>query len=147
MKKLLLSVLLTLGLYSSTASADVGVGIAWDYGFGVTAQFNKNLNATIGNYGAGVDYLFLQEKIPADGINLSWFLGVGAGVESLFQNDNYLAVSGRFLAGLDFDITKNFDLYLAVDPSLQFRMYDNGYTSNSNLYFGLDGVLGLRYFF
>ncbi len=147
MKKLLLSVLLALGLYSSTASADTGVGIAWDYGFGVTAQFNHNINVTVGNDGGGVDYLFLQKKIPLDGLKLSWFLGVGAGVQSLLRDDNYLAVSGRFLAGLDLDITKNFDLYLAADPTLQFRMYDSGFASDSNLGFGIDGVFGLRYFF
>jgi len=140
MKKLLSTVLIATTLTTAASAAGTtGVGFAEDMGFGVTAQFNGNINATIGNAGVAGDYLFLGDKIDADiGDKLSWYVGGGV---AYFWSDwtaKAGAIDVRVPVGLDLDFAKQWDVYLQAIPSL--RIIDG-------LGFGINGAIGVRYFF
>lgn len=124
-------------------SSQVGLGMALDYGFGITAQFNGDINATIGNDGLGLDYLFLQKNLDSK-YPINWYLAGGVGVDHIFDGNKNSSIKGRAVAGLDFDFASNFDVYLAAGPALKV------YTDSDNddlAKFELDALLGVRYFF
>ena len=147
MKKIVASLIIALSMSSTLFAGNTGVGIAVDMGLGVTAQFNGNINAQIGNAGICADYLFIQNNIEPEskiGDNLSWYIGAGVGYfwsdwgRHNEKNKNDEKVDLRVPVGLDLDFAKQWDVYLQVIPSLRV---------GDNVDFGINGALGIRYFF
>jgi len=144
--RLIPALLLSLsGLASFSASAEdrAGLGLVFDYGFGITGQYNGNINASIGNDGFGADYIFTQNEI--NGVSkLTWYVSAGAGLHHLFDSNKDTSIKVRGQAGLDFDFAPDFDGFLAVGPDI--KLYTDSDASDS-IKFGLDAILGIRYFF
>lgn len=130
MKKYLL-VVIAFSMLISTAASAVKVGVAFDQGFGVTAQF-ENINAFVGNDGIAGDYIFkrgsFNEDTPfnwyvAGGAFLGWEHGAGVrlplGINMSFnpQWDGYFQVFPE----LDFDHGSRSDVKLSADLAIGFR--------------------------
>ncbi|WP_114327325.1 hypothetical protein [Candidatus Colwellia aromaticivorans] len=134
MKKHLLAIIATSVLISNTVSATVKVGLGFDQGFGVTAQFN-DINAFIGDDGIAGDYIFKRGSFGED-VPLNWYVGGGAFVGW----DNGFGV--RVPLGLNMAFNSKWDGYFQVYPELDF---DHG--NNSDTKFSADLSIGVRYRF
>lgn len=133
MKKYLLVFIASSILLSNAASA-VKVGLGFDQGFGVTAQF-ENINAFVGNDGIAGDYIFkrgsFNEYTPfnwyvAGGVFLGWEHGAGI----------------RLPLGINMSFNSQLDGYFQVHPELDF---DHG--SRSDVKLSADLAIGVRYRF
>lgn len=125
-------IVLTMIVCAYVANAKTGVGFAHDMGFGVVAQTQGNINIHIGNNGMAGDYLFKNNQKIKEVNDLTWHLGVGAGIE---WGGTFL---GRVPVGLDWDFAKEWDLYVQLIPGLKL-----GATTG----FNLGHAMGVRYFF
>lgn len=134
MKKILLAIIATTMVISSTASAAVKVGLGFDQGFGVTAQFN-NINAFLGDDGVAGDYIFKRGSFGED-VPVNWYIGGGA----FIGWDHGVGV--RLPLGLNMAFNSKWDAYFQVHPELDF---DHGAASETK--FGIDAGLGVRYRF
>ena len=135
MKKKIVFMLLALGLLSSANAAKTGIGISSDMGLGICAQVNKNINLSAGNAGVAGDYLFLQEKIKKE---FSWYVGGGAGFFWSDWTGNSGDIDVRMPVGVDWDFSREFDAFLQASPALRI---------GDKTGFGINGAIGLRYFF
>ena len=61
------------------SASGVKLGVAFDQGFGVTAQFDNNINAFIGNEGVSADYILKQGPLDLD-VVVNWYVGVGGAI-------------------------------------------------------------------
>jgi len=134
MKKNLLATVVGCILISSTASADVKVGLGFDQGFGVTGQFN-NIRAFIGEEGIAGDYIFQRGSFN-ESIPVNWYIGGGA-----FIGWNS-GVGVRLPLGLNMAFNSKWDGYLQVHPEVNF---DQGKHSITKL--SADMSMGIRYLF
>lgn len=134
MKKYLLTVLVTSLFISSTANAAVKVGLGFDQGFGVTAQFD-NINAFVGNDGIAGDYIFKRGSFGED-VPFNWYVGGGA----FIGWDDGVGIRTPFGVNMPFDA--KWDGYFQVFPELDF---DHG--SRSDVKLGVDLSIGIRYRF
>lgn len=144
MKKIICSFIIAVSITTTAFAGNTGVGLAVDMGLGVTAQFNGNINAQIGNDGLCADYLFVQNNIETKnkiGDNLDWYIGAGLGYywsDWGGRKNKDGKVDLRVPVGLDLNFAKQWDVYLQVIPSLRV---------NDNVDFTLNAALGVRYFF
>ncbi|RHW75870.1 hypothetical protein [Colwellia sp. RSH04] len=134
MKKKLLALVTTSLLISSAANASVKVGLGFDQGFGVTAQFN-NINAFVGNDGIAGDYIFKRGSFNED-TPFNWYVAGGA-----FLGWDH-GVGVRLPLGLNMAFDSKWDGYLQFQPELDF---DHGKNSDTN--FSADFSIGVRYRF
>lgn len=134
MKKYLLTIIGTSLLITSTASSAVKVGLGFDQGFGVTAQF-ENINAFVGNDGIAGDYIFKRGSFGAD-VPFNWYVGGGA----FLGWDHGAGI--RLPLGLNMNFNPKWDAYFQVHPELDF---DHGNTSDVK--FSADLSIGFRYRF
>ena len=138
MEKLIAATLIASSIVNA---GDIGVGIASDMGFGVTAQYKGMINAQLGHAGIAIDYLFLPDnkiKINKDlPGSLSWYVGAGAGFFFGEWTGHNGDIDFRLPVGLDWDFHKQWDAYLQVIPALRV---------DDNIGFGIGAALGVRYY-
>ena len=136
MKKIVMSLLLTVGLLSTTSLfAANKFGFAVDQGFGVTGQFD-NINAFIGNDGLSGDYIFNQGSFSED-IPFNWYVGGGA----YYNWKGKDSIGARLPLGLTLSFAPKWDLYGQVSPALDFKIDDTKFK------FEVDFAVGVRYAF
>lgn len=116
---------------SNAASAAVKVGVGFDQGFGVTAQFN-NINAFVGNDGIAGDYIFKRGTFGED-VPFNWYVGGGA----FLGWDHGAGV--RLPLGIRIPFNTQWDGYFQVHPELDF---DHG--SRSDVKLTADAAFGVR---
>ena len=177
MKKILLTLLLTLGLstaaiaenpategtYTAPDSStldfsndyDFAIGIAEDYGLGLTMQFKKRIDVSVGHAGAGADFIFFRynfmekskffSKRP-----LNFYVGGGAGYvwDDDFAGMRKGAVA-RMPIGADWQFARKWSVYLSASPAVNFQQeYDEGgVTHDRDTKFLVIGTLGIRLLF
>jgi hypothetical protein len=129
------------------SASGVKVGVAFDQGFGVTAQFDNRINAFIGNDGVSADYILKQGPLDAD-VSVNWYVGIGSAInwddhDSNNSNDNSYSV--RVPLGASIPFAKNWDIYGQVAPD--FALKDRHNSSDNDFEFGVDVALGVRYGF
>ncbi|MDA7746750.1 DUF3996 domain-containing protein [Psychromonas sp.] len=137
--------------FAETKTAPIGikVGVAFDQGFGVTAQFEDKINVFLGNDGLAVDYLLKQGMFKAD-VPLSWYVGVGGVINwnnhyngYSENNERYNAYSIRVPLGVSYSFVKNWDVYGQLAPDLSY----NDKPHDRDFRFGVDAAFGIRYAF
>ena len=133
MKKYSLVIMVTSMLISTAASA-VKVGVGFDQGFGVTAQF-ENINAFVGNDGIAADYIFKRGSFNED-TPFNWYVAGGA-----FLGWDHGA-GLRLPLGINMPFSAKWDGYFQVFPELDF---DHGNNSDTN--FSANAAIGVRYRF
>jgi len=133
MKKYLLVFIASSILLSNAASA-VKVGIGFDQGFGVTAQF-ENINAFVGNDGIAGDYIFKRGSFNED-TPFNWYVAGGA----FLGWDDGAGI--RLPLGINMSFNSQLDGYFQVQPELDF---DHGSRSDVKLSAVL--AIGVRYRF
>ena len=119
----------------------VKVGVAFDQGFGVAAQFDNRINAFIGNDGVSADYILRQGPFDLD-VVINWYVGVGGAIN---WDDHEDAYSVRVPLGASIPFTTGWDVYGQAAPDFSFIDRDNN--SDNHFEFGVDFALGVRYGF
>jgi len=178
MKKILLGALLTLGL-STTAVAenpategtytapdastldfsgdyDFAIGVAEDYGFGLTMQFKKMIDVSVGHAGAGADFIFFRYKFMENSKffskkPLNFYVGGGA---AYVWDESYAGMKEgvilRAPIGVDWQFANKWGVYLSASPALNLRSEQtkNGIvTQDKETKFLVIGTIGIRYLF
>jgi len=144
MKKILMkfSCIAWLATVSNIALASndnsIKVGMGFDQGFGVTAQFSDNINAFIGNDGLSADLILRKGHFSSD-YPVSWYVGAGAAIN--WDHDN--EYSARVPLGIALPFAKNWSAYGQAAPELKYR----DKSSSHELKFGVDFAAGIRYTF
>ena len=134
MKKYIL-LIMTFSLFvSNTAGAAVKVGLGFDQGFGVTAQFD-NINAFIGNDGISGDYIFKRGSFSEE-TPFNWYVAGGA----FLGWDHGIGI--RVPLGINMNFNREWDGYFQAFPKLDF---DHG--SRSDVKLSADLSIGVRYRF
>jgi len=166
MKQVLLMVLLALGLSTTAIAADAAkkgapsnsarnynfaIGIAEDYGLGVTMQFKKRIDISLGHAGAGVDFLFFRlpfmknskffSKRP-----LNFYMAGGGGY---IWDANFAGMRQGYMArlplGADWQFARRWSVYLSYSPAINFQQ---AYESKpKDMKFVSIGTLGIRFLF
>jgi hypothetical protein len=133
MKKYLLPIIAS-SMFISTAASAVKVGVGFDQGFGVTAQF-ENVNAFVGNDGIAANYIFKRGSFNED-TPFNWYVAGGA-----FLGWEHGA-GVRLPLGINMNFDAKWDGYFQVHPELDF---DHG--SRSDVKLSADLSIGVRYRF
>lgn len=138
----------------STSPAGVKIGMGFDQGFGVTAQFANKFNVFIGNDGVSADYILKEGDFGAD-VPFNWYVGVGGVIDwdnhyshwhsdGSWHGEDYNNYAVRVPLGVSLPFAKTWDFYAHVAPALEYR---NKPHSDDDFRFDLDFALGLRYGF
>lgn len=97
-----------LGLSLKTPS----IPIFWAAFLGIQ---NKNVAFGI----TGDKYLYDQDLVSEKDFNLDWYFGIGAYLNMGSINDKFLSAAGvRFPIGLSWHINKEYEMFIALDPSV-----------------------------
>ena len=171
MKKILLTVLLTLGLSTavfaenpategaSTAPVNgdynFAIGIAEDYGMGLSMQFKKRIDVSVGHAGAGADLIFFRYQFMKDSKffskrPLNFYVGGGA---AYIWDDNFAGMRKgsivRAPIGADWKFARKWSVYLSASPAINFQQEytNNGVTTDRDTKFLVIGTLGIRLLF
>lgn len=106
------------GIHAGDLDADIGlslrvpsVPIYW--GIRMAIENSDVSLAVTGDY-----YYIDEDLIDEKGLNLDWFLGLGAYGNFGFYDDTYIALGARLPIGLSWHLTKAFELWGALAPSL-----------------------------
>ncbi len=126
------------GVVLASNEALLKVGVGFDQGFGVTAQYADQINVFIGNDGLSADRLLRMGYFSYDS-SLNWYVGVGGAIN--WKNDN--EYSARVPLGLNFPLTDGWNVYGQVAPNLKY--IDK--SSDEEFKFGADFAIGIRYAF
>ncbi len=134
---------------------DFAIGAAEDYGFGVTMQFKKMIDVSVGHAGAGADFIFFRYNfMPQSKFfskkPLNFYVGGGVG----YVWDNKFAGMSRGLilrtpVGADWRFHNKWSVYISASPALNLQQE---YTKNNVIYdkrtkFLVMGTIGIRYLF
>jgi len=165
MKKVLLPVLLILGLSTAafaegTASASdtrgFGIGVAEDYGFGLTMQLKNRIDISVGHAGAGADFIiyrynFMPKSKFFSRKPMNFYVGAGG---AYVWDDSYAGMKKggivRAPIGADWQFHRRWAVYLSASPALNFRQEqtNNGVVSvKRETTFVVIGSIGIRYLF
>lgn len=131
----------------------IKVGMGFDQGFGVTAQFEDRMNVFLGNDGLAADYIVKRGSFTSD-IPFDWYVGIGAAInwdnnyshahsDGTWHDEDYNNYSVRVPLGLNFPFATRWDVYGQVAPALEFKNKPH----DSEFQFGLDLGIGIRYAF
>ncbi|WP_413113313.1 hypothetical protein [Thaumasiovibrio sp. DFM-14] len=121
------------GLLVPMSHASVKAGFAYDYGLGVTAQINSNLNLFVGNDGFTADYLFRQGHVDnVEGMPLNWYVGGGAFIG---WKDDF---GVRLPLGLNLNFAPGWNGYGQISPGINL---------DNRVKLGIDAAVGVRYSF
>lgn len=126
---------------NKTEQAPLGIklGIAFDQGFGVTAQFNDQVNAFIGNDGVSADYILRKGEFHSE-VPINWYVGVGGAIN---WGESYNSYSARVPLGISYPFAKGWDVYGQAAPDLKFKNKED----DAHFKFGVDFAVGVRYDF
>lgn len=125
----------------------VKAGVAFDQGFGITAQFDNNINAFIGNDGVSADYILKQGPLDLD-VVINWYVGVGGAInwsDHGRNNSNDNSYSVRVPLGVSLPLATGWDVYGQAAPDL--ALIDRHNDNDNDVEFGVDFALGVRYGF
>jgi len=125
----------------------IKAGVAFDQGFGITAQFDNKINAFIGNDGVSADYILKQGPLDLD-VVINWYVGVGGAInwdDHRDNNRNDNAYSVRVPLGATIPFAKGWDVYGQAAPD--FALIDRHNDDETDFEFGVDFALGVRYGF
>jgi hypothetical protein len=197
MKKILLTTLLTLGLSTAaiaenpategtyiapdsstldfSSDYDFAIGGALDYGVGVTMQFKKMIDVSIGHAGLGADFIFFRYQFMKNSKFFSkrpmnFYVGGGLGYiwedggtdynpngtpGTTWTNDDAWFGLNQGLVlrtpiGADWTFANNWSAYLSASIALNFKQEQttNGVvTRESNVDFLIMPTVGVRYLF
>ncbi len=177
MKKRLLPFILTLALSTAAIAAnpategtytapgvstldfsgdyDFAIGVAEDYGLGLTMQFKKLIDVSVGHAGAGADFIFFRYQFLKDSKffskkPLNFYVGAGAGYvwADTFAGMRKGAVI-RTPIGADWQFHRTWSVYLSASPAVNFQQEytKNNVTVKRDTDFLLIGTIGIRYLF
>ncbi|HGJ67604.1 MAG TPA: hypothetical protein PLB48_00635 [Treponema sp.] len=100
----------------------------------------QNQNVAFGI--TGDKYLYDQDLVSEKDFNLDWYFGIGGYLNMGTINNQFLSAAGvRFPAGLSWHINKEYELFLALDPSVGISLSPE--LKFPDLFFAAE--LGLRY--
>ena len=122
----------------------IKAGVAFDQGFGITAQFDNNINAFIGNDGVSVDYILKQGPLDLD-VVINWYVGVGGAINWNDHGNNDNSYSVRVPLGASLPFAKSWNVYGQIAPD--FVLIDRHNDNDNDVEFGADLALGVRYAF
>jgi hypothetical protein len=175
MKKLLLTALLTLGLstaaiaenpaeagaYTAPDSStmdfsgdyDFAIGVAEDYGFGLTMQFKKMIDVSVGHAGVGADFIFFRynfmEKSKFFSTKpLNFYVGGGAGYvwDEKYANLRK-GLMFRTPIGADWQFANHWGVYLSAAPAINLEADTVENNNDGGAKFIVMGTIGIRYLF
>nr|QXF14424.1 hypothetical protein BCCFPMHH_00030 [uncultured bacterium] len=157
----LTAILLTITCHTALAQQSSGaaeplgikVGVGFDQGFGVTAQFEDNMNVFLGNDGISADYIVKKGKFDPS-LPINWYVGLGAALnwgndynhshsDGTSHNESYNVYSARVPLGITYAFAKGWDVYGQAAPDLSFVNKPH----DSHFKFGVDLGVGIRYAF
>ena len=183
MKKILLISLLTLslttaamaenpateGTYTAPDSStmdfsgdyDFAIGGTVDYGPGLTMQFKKMIDVSIGIDGAGADFIFFRyDFMPNSKFfskrPLNFYVGGGLGYvwedSNNGNNGHGLGVPNKGLVlrtpiGADWRFHNKWAVYLSASPLLNFEADTAANNNDGDIVFDVMGTVGIRYLF
>ena len=178
MNKILLTLLISLGLSTSAMAenpfqegtftapsastvefsdkSDFALGVAVDYGLGVSMEFKDVIDVSLGHAGIGADYKFFNYKfMPRSKYfskrPLDFYIGAGLGY---VWDDKFSKMREGFVMrtpiGADWQFDKEWSVYLSVSPAVNFQkeQTNNGVvTTKKDTEFMVIGTVGIRYHF
>lgn len=198
MKKILLTALLTFGLSTTAIAAnhategtyiapdastfdfgedfDFAIGGALDYGVGVTMQFKKMIDVSVGHAGIGADFIFFRYQFLKDskffskrpmnfyvggGLGYIWADGgtdytsnPAPGVTTWSNDDAWFGLNQglvlRTPIGADWTFANKWSVFLSASLALNFKQEqttDGVVTRESNIDFLIMPTVGVRYLF
>lgn len=132
-------------------NSNFALGVAVDYGLGVSMQFNKVIDISVGHAGIGADFLFFRYNfMPKSKFfskrPLSFYLGGGLGYfwDDKFSNMREGLVV-RTPVGADWKFDKEWAVYLSASPSVNFQKEQSNRDKKTDL--AVMGTVGIRYLF
>ena len=177
MKKILFMTLLALGLSTTAIAADpakegtytapdsstldfsgdydFAIGMAEDYGLGLTMQFKKMIDVSVGHAGVGVDFIFFRYNFMEKSKFFSkrpmnFYVAGGGGYvwDKNFAGMRQGAIA-RLPIGADWQFARKWSVYLSASPAVNFQKeYDEGgVTHDRDTKFLVMGTLGIRFLF
>jgi len=182
-KKILLAALLILGLSTAVIAAnpategtytapdadtldfggdyDFAIGAAVDYGPGLSMQFKKMIDVSIGIDGAGADFIFFRYDFMPDSKffskkPLNFYVGGGAGYVwedgNNGTNRHGLSVPNKGLVlrtpiGADWRFHDKWAVYLSASPLINFEADTDANSNDGKAKFDVMGTVGIRYLF
>lgn len=135
---------------SYTNNSDIKIGGAFDRGTSVTAQFNNQINLSIGSDGIASDYIFLTGKFSPQ-LPFTWYASVGGFYDwdetchddcgrydsngnRHHDSDHDYGIRAPF--GLDWNFASRWDTYIQLAPAINIP-------DDFDLEF--QGAIGIRY--
>ena len=159
MKKILFIMLLALGLSTVAMAAgpakksndyNFAMGIAEDYGLGLTMQFKKRIDVSIGHAGVGADFIFFRYNFMKNSKffskrPLDFYLAGGGG----YVWDNFAGMKegaiARLPIGAHWQFARKWGVYLSYSPAINFQKATNSVSRDTR--FVSMGTLGIRLLF
>ncbi len=106
------------GYGNGTVGGDVGLALKLQ-GMPIYWQFNLHMNENAFGLGATGDLYFNDQTLFKEGsFKLDWFLGLGGYANLGFGNEASAAIGARVPIGLSWHITREFELWCDIAPSL-----------------------------
>lgn len=182
-KKILLALFMTFGLNTIAVAAnpategtyiapdastldfsgdyDFAIGAAVDYGPGLSMQFKKMIDLSIGIDGVGADFIFFRyDFMPNSRFfskkPLNFYVGGGLGYvweeANNGRNNHGLGVPNKGLVlrtpiGADWRFHKKWAVYLSASPLINFGEDTDANNNNGDVKFKVMGTVGIRYLF
>jgi len=131
--------------------SDFAVGVAVDYGVGVSMQYKKLVDVSLGHAGIGADYLFYRYNfMPRNKFfskkPLNFYVGGGLGY---FWKDEFMnmkeGVVVRTPVGADWKFHKEWAVYFSASPAVNFQKKQSNRDSKTQ--FTVMSTVGIRYLF
>ena len=175
MNKVLLAVLLTLGLSTAAIAEnpategtytapdastldfsgdyDFAIGAAVDYNAGLTMQFKKMIDVSIGISGVGADFIFFRyDFMPESKFfskkPMSFYVGGGLGYvwDEKYANMREGLIL-RTPIGADWQFHNKWAVYLSAAPAINFEKDTKHNNNDGDTKFIVIGTVGIRYLF
>ena len=138
-------------LVMSNNKSDFALGVAVDYGLGVSMQYKKVIDVSLGHAGIGTDYLFYRYNfMPRNQFfskrPLSFYVGGGLGY---FWKDEFMNMREGFVVrtpvGADWKFHKEWAVYFSASPAINFQKKQSNRDSKTKA--TVMGTVGIRYLF
>lgn len=111
---------------------DIELGMVFDQGLSVVAELDNKYRFTVGNDGGAFDYLLAHGEFDANS-PMTWYAGVGG-----WSEWDHKEFGVRVPLGLNWDLTRGWNLYGQVHPELNFY---------SGLKLQVGAAIGVKYRF
>ena len=139
-----------------SGKSDFALGANIDYGLGLSMQFKKMIDVSVGHAGIGADFLFFRyDFMPRSKYfskrPLSFYIGGGLGY---FWDDKFSNMREGLVVrtpiGADWRFDKEWAVYLSASPSINFQeeqTKNRVITHSKENEFSVMGTVGIRYLF